>query len=394
MYTLTNSTIKNKTIFLRVDYNLPLKNNIPQDLTKIKSSLKTITHLLKHNNKIILATHLGRPDGKFHDEFSTSHLLKPLQSLVPKHKITHLADCIGLDIKTIIQKSSSKIFLLENLRFYSEEEQDDQTFAQSLASLADIYINDAFAVSHRTNASVHAITKYLPSYAGFQLETEIIQLSKALHPTPPTIWILGGAKLDKIDLIQQSLQKANYILIGGALSFAFLKAKNISVGQSKTDTQSIHIAKSILNSQNAKKIILPLDFITTTKMSPNTKTTIRNYNEIHSTEIALDLGPKTITLFKQYLRKAHTIVWNGPLGYYEWNKFATATKDIGRFISTLTAITIVGGGETSDAMHKFHLHHKLTHVSTGGGASLEFLSGKILPGIQALNENEKYFKPH
>src|SRR3989344_1102240 len=359
MYTLTNSTIENKIIFLRIDYNLPLKNNIPQDLTKIKSSLKTINYLLKHNNKII-----------------------------------HLADCIGLDIKTIIQKSSSKIFLLENLRFYSEEEQDDQTFAQSLASLADIYINDAFAVSHRTNASVHAITKYLPSYAGFQLETEIIQLSKALHPTPPTIWILGGAKLDKIDLIQQSLQKANYILIGGALSFAFLKAKNISVGQSKTDTQSIHIAKSILNSQNAKKIILPLDFITTTKMSPNTKTTIRNYNEIHSTEIALDLGPKTITLFKQYLRKAHTIVWNGPLGYYEWNKFATATKDIGRFISTLTAITIVGGGETSDAMHKFHLHHKLTHVSTGGGASLEFLSGKILPGIQALNENEKYFKPH
>ena len=394
MYTLTNSTIENKIIFLRIDYNLPLKNNIPQDLTKIKSSLKTINYLLKHNNKIILATHLGRPDGKFNDEFSTSHLLKPLQSLVPKHKITHLADCIGLDIKTIIQKSSSKIFLLENLRFYSEEEQDDQTFAQSLASLADIYINDAFAVSHRTNASVHAITKYLPSYAGFQLETEIIQLSKALHPQPPVIWILGGAKLDKIDLIQQSLQKANYILIGGALSFAFLKAKNISVGQSKTDTQSIHIAKSILNSQNAKKIILPLDFITTTKMSPNTKTTIRNYNEIHSTEIALDLGPKTITLFKQYLRKAHTIVWNGPLGYYEWNKFATATKDIGRFISTLTAITIVGGGETSDAMHKFHLHHKLTHVSTGGGASLEFLSGKILPGIQALNENEKYFKPH
>jgi len=393
MYTLTNSTIENKIIFLRIDYNLPLKNNIPQDLTKIKSSLKTINYLLKHNNKIILATHLGRPDGKFNDEFSTSHLLKPLQSLVPKHKITHLADCIGLDIKTIIQKSSSKIFLLENLRFYSEEEQDDQTFAQSLASLADIYINDAFAVSHRTNASVHAITKYLPSYAGFQLETEIIQLSKALHPQPPVIWILGGAKLDKIDLIQQSLQKANYILIGGALSFAFLKAKNISVGQSKTDTQSIQIAKSILNSPHVNKIILPQDFITTTKMSPNTKTSIRNYNEIHSTEIALDLGPKTIALFKHYLRKAHTIVWNGPLGYYEWSKFAQATKDIGRFISTLTAITIVGGGETADAMHKFHLHHKLTHISTGGGASLEFLSGKILPGITALNENQKHFKP-
>ncbi len=394
MKSISQINITNKTIFLRVDYNLPFKNNTPQDLTKIKSSLQTINHLLKHNNKIILATHLGRPAGKFNPEFSTKHLLKPLQSLLPKYKITHLHDCIGSDIKTTIQKSSSKIFLLENLRFYHEEEQNDPLFAQSLASLADIYINDAFAVSHRAHASVHAITKYLPSYAGFQLETEIIQLSKALHPQPPVIWILGGAKLDKIDLIQQALQKADYILIGGALSFAFLKAKNISVGQSKTDTKSVHIAKSILNSPHAKKIILPIDFITTTKMSPNTKTSIRNYNQIQTTEIALDLGPKTIALFKHHLRKAHTIIWNGPLGYYEWNKFAQATKDIGRFISTLTAITIVGGGETAAAMHKFHLHHKLTHVSTGGGASLEFLSGKILPGILALNENKKKFPPN
>jgi len=392
MRTLINTSIENKTIFLRVDYNLPIKNNTIQDLTKIKSSLNTINHLLKHNNKILLATHLGRPEGKFNNQFSTKQLLKPLQSLLPQHKIIHLPDCIGTDIKTTIQKSNANIFLLENLRFYTEEEQNDSTFAQSLASLADIYVNDAFAVSHRAHASVHAITKYLPSYAGFQLETEITQLSKALHPHPPAIWIIGGAKLDKVDLIQQALQKADYILIGGALSFAFLRAKNISVGQSKTDTQSIHSAKSLLNSPHQNKIILPIDFITTTKMSPNSKTSIRNNNEIPATEIALDLGPKTITLFKQYLRKAHTIVWNGPLGYYEWSKFAHATKDIGRFISTLTAITIVGGGETADAMHKFHLQHKLTHISTGGGASLEFLSGKILPGIQALNENEKKFK--
>jgi 3-phosphoglycerate kinase len=392
MHTLTNTTIQNKIIFLRVDYNLPFKNNAPQDLTKIKLSLKTINHLLKHNNKIILATHLGRPEGKFNNEFSTKHLLKPLQSLLANQKIIHLPDCIGNDVKTTIQNSQSKIFLLENLRFYHEEEQDDPTFAQSLASLADIYINDAFAVSHRAHASVHAITEYLPSYAGFQLETEVTELRKALYPQQPSIWIIGGAKLDKIDLINQALQKAEYILIGGALAFAFLRAKNISVGQSKTDTQSIHIAKSLLASKHASKIILPLDFITTTKMSPNAKISNRNYNELPQNEIALDLGPKTISLFKHYLRKAHTIVWNGPLGYYEWNKFAQATKDIGRFIGSLTAHTLVGGGETSDAMHKFHLHHKLTHVSTGGGASLEFLSGKILPGIQALNENEKLFR--
>ncbi len=392
MRPLSQYIISNQTIFLRVDYNVPLKNHIIQDTTKIKSSIKTINYLLKHHNKIILATHLGRPDGKFQKEFSTAQLLPSIQEYFPKEKITFLPDCIGKNIHSTIQKSSSKIFLLENLRFYKEEEQNNTHFAHSLASVSNSYVNDAFAVSHRAHASVHSITQFLPSYAGFQLETEINQLKLALNPKRPCIWIIGGAKLDKINLINQAFKKADYILIGGALSFAFLRAKNIPIGQSKTDTKSITIAKTILKTKYAKKLILPQDFIVTQTMSPAAKSSFVKYNEIQPNQIALDLGPETIKIFKHFLRKAYTIVWNGPLGYYEWAKYATATKEIGRFLGTLTATTIVGGGETADAMHKFHLAYNLTHVSTGGGASLEFLSGKILPGIQALHDNEKKFK--
>ncbi len=385
--------LKDKTILVRVDFNVPIKNNIITNNQKIKSSLKTIKYLLNKNCKIILTTHLGRPDGKIVPNLSTKILIPELRKLLPKEKITHLSDCFGKEIKLAITKAPPKnIFLLENLRFYKEEEHNDKLFAHSLAQLADIYINDAFAVSHRAHASVEAITHYLPSLMGPTLQTEITQLSKALYPKHPSIWIIGGAKLDKIELLNQTLQKADYILIGGALAFAFLKAKNIPVGSSKTDINSINLAKKILKQNISRKIILPIDFAVATSFTPTVKPSIVKYNEIQSNQIGLDLGPETIKLFKHYLKKAHTIVWNGPLGYFEWANFATSTKEIGRFLSKLTATTICGGGETTEAIYKFHLEHDITHVSMGGGASLEFLSGKKLPGITALEQNYKRYK--
>lgn len=405
-FALTNFPLENKTVFLRVDYNVPLEKGKVVDDTKIRSSLPTIRYLLQKNCKIVLATHLGNPAGKVDAKLKVNPLADKLQDLLLKEKkvlgkidggktalIVKSNDCIGKEIKAkIIESQPKTIFMLENLRFYREEEANEVFFAHSLAQLAEVYVNDAFAVSHRKHASVDAITKYLPSLPGILLETEIQQLSLALQPKKPAIWIMGGAKLNKIDLIKQALKKADYLLIGGALAFSFLRAKGINVGLSKIDPESVKIAAKIIKSGAAKKIILPLDFVAAADFSPYAQTKIVKYNRLQNQQIALDLGPGTISLFKQYLRKAHTIVWNGPLGYFEWAKFAHSTKEIGRFLGKLTATAICGGGETAEAVKKFHLEHYFTHVSTGGGAALMFLSGQELPGITALENNYQKFK--
>ncbi|MBU0457666.1 MAG: phosphoglycerate kinase [Nanoarchaeota archaeon] len=393
IFYLRNYQVRNKTVLVRVDYNVPLEKGKVADNHKIKASLPTIKYLLQNNCKIILATHLGRPNGQIVHSLKVDPLVKELNKLLPKVKIIKVDDCIGKEIKENISKAKPRqIILLENLRFYKEEEKDNPFFAHSLADFADLYINDAFAVSHRKHASVHNITKYLPSVAGFLLEREIKQLSKALKPRKPAVWIMGGAKLNKIDLIKQALKRADYILIGGALAFSFLKAKGISVGMSKTDKDSVDVAKKILKKRSARKIILPLDFVTATTFSSNAKTKTVAYNRIENGEIALDMGVKSIDIFKHYLRKAHTIVWNGPLGYFEWAKFAKSTKEIGRLLGKLTATSICGGGETVEAIKKFHLQHNISHLSTGGGAALTFLSGKKLPGVEALEKNYKMFR--
>ena len=393
-FNLKTFPLEKKTVFLRVDYNVPVKNSQIIDNSKIKSSLPTIKFLLEKKCKIVLATHFGRPDGKVVPEFKVDPLVKELQRLLPKERIVKLNDCIGKDIKTeIVIGSYKKIFFLENLRFYKEEEKNNPAFAHSLASLAEVYVNDAFSNSHRKHASMDAITHFLPAIAGFQLEQEIHYLNQALKPTQPAIWILGGAKLDKVKFIQQALKKANKVLIGGALAFPFLRAKGIKVGNSKLDQDSILLAKKLLSKRsNQKKIILPLDFIAAEKLAPLTKSKIVDYNQIQVNQIGLDIGPKTIELFKKYLANAKTVVWNGPLGYYEWAQFAQGTKDIGRFLDQINGIKICGGGETADAINKFHLAHNFTHVSTGGGAALMYLSGEKLPAITALEKNYKKFR--
>ena len=387
-FTLSNFPLANKTVLVRVDYNVPLHKGHVVDSRRILATLPTLRYLLQKNCKIILATHMGRPEGKVVPELSTKILVPILQDLFPRRKIVWLDDCFGEQVrKKIFESSSNDIFLLENLRFYKEEEEDNLFFAHALAQLAQVYVNDAFGVSHRKHASVHAITRYLPSVCGFLLEKEITELSKALHPKRPAVWIMGGAKLNKIGLIKQAFKKADHILVGGALAFSFLKAQGFAIGTSRIDADSVRQARRILKAKISRKIILPKDFVVADAFSSTAKTHIVLANTIKSDQIGLDIGPATIALFEKYVRQAKTIVWNGPLGYYEWVSFATGTKALGKFIGTLDATSIAGGGETTEALEKFHLEHNFTHVSTGGGAALEFLSGEKLPGIAALETN-------
>ncbi|MBI2151266.1 phosphoglycerate kinase [Candidatus Woesearchaeota archaeon] len=392
-FKLNNLPIERKKVFLRVDFNVPIEKGKVLDNTRIKTALPTIRMLLEKSCTIILATHLGRPEGKVVEEWRVAPLVKELQKELPTIKITYVQDCIGTEVRNVVEKSGdSEIVFLENLRFYKEEEENDSAFASMLASLADYYINEAFAVSHRANASVEAITKYLPSLAGLQFEKEVNYLSCALRPQHPAVWILGGAKLDKIDLVKQALDKADYILIGGALAFSFLKSRGYNVGLSKVDAESIRTAAKILNLRKSRKIILPVDFVVAENFTQRTKTRIVEAQNMPTAEMGLDLGPKTIELFKQYLHPAKTIVWNGPLGYFEWAQFAHSTQEIARFIGQVPAVSICGGGETSEAIHKFYLEHNFTHVSTAGGAAIAFLSGRELQGIKALEKSFKRYR--
>ncbi len=397
MFSLTNLPLNNKIILVRVDYNAPFKGNKILDNNKIKCSLTTIKFLLKQDCKIVLMTHLGRPKGKIVPALKLNKISKELKKLLPKQKITKLNDCIGEEIKFKIMKGKPKqIFLLENLRFYSEEEENDYSFAHSLANLADFYINDAFAVSHRKHASVDAITKFIPSAPGFLLETEILNIKRVLNkPLKPSLWVMGGAKLNKVKLLTNGMKKSDHILLGGALAFPFLKSKGFGVGHSLLDVNSTRIAKNVLKNKLSKKIIFPVDFICTDKISTKTKkhkTVIRKFDEIEPHEIALDIGPKTVKIFEHYIKEANTIVWNGPMGYFELTEFRKGTKKIIESITKGNKITICGGGETAEIVKKLRKKNKFTHVSTGGGASLQFLSGEKMPGIESLEKNYNLFK--
>ncbi len=393
-FSLTDFPLENKTVLVRVDYNVPIKNGQVLDDSKIRASLATLRLLRSKRCKIILMTHLGRPQGKVVQELKTSLLVPELKKYFPGNTVMYLPHCLGRYVKEEIQKAKqNKIILLENLRFHKEEEENDPLFAQSLASLADVYVDEAFGVVYRKHASIEAITEYLPALAGLNIEKEIFHLNKALRPAHPVVWILGGAKFDKISLFEPVLRKADHILIGGALAFSFLKALKIPVGMSKYDAKSVKLAKKILkDKKNLKKIILPIDFKVAEKISPLDKGTIVKANEIKSNQIGLDIGPESIKLFDIYLRKTRTIVWNGPLGYIELASFATATKEIARYIGKLTATSIAGGGETAEAINKFSMEHNFTHVSTGGGAALAYLSGRPIVGLEALLKNYKRYK--
>jgi phosphoglycerate kinase len=386
--------LKNKKVFMRADFNVPLdENGMITDDTRIKAALPTINYILGQGAKLVLASHLGRPKGEVKDSLRMDPVAKRLEELLDGKKVIKLNDCIGEEVKEAVSKQTiDEVILLENLRFHPEEKKNDEAFAKELASLADVFVNDAFGTSHRAHASVVGITKYLPALAGFLLEKEIDFLGKATtNPEKPYVSILGGAKVsDKIGVIENLLDKVDDILIGGGMAYTFLKAQNIEVGNSILEADKLDLAASILGMAKEKgvRIILPLDHVIADKFDKEANVKTTEGAAIEAGWMGVDIGPKTVTAFKESLSKAKLIVWNGPVGVFEMEPFAKGTKEIAEYIATLDATTVIGGGDTASAINHLNLADKMTHISTGGGASLEFLEGKELPGIAALTDKK------
>lgn len=389
---LTDLDLKGKTVLLRADFNVPLDDNgnIVDD-TRIYEELPTIRYILKNGAKLIICSHLGRPKGEFNQKYSmfpvAQHLIRYLLN-----KIYFAVDVVGPDA---MQKAKAlkegEVLVLENLRFHKEEEADDLYFAKKLASMADIYIDDAFGTIHRKHASIYRVAKLLPNNAmGFLMGKEITTITKAIqNPERPFVSILGGAKVaDKIGVVTNLAEKSDYILIGGAMAFTFLKAKGYKVGKSIVDDNSLEIAKNILENaeKNGKQIILPIDVSTSETYSPKAKAKIFNIEDIPDNYMGLDIGPKTISLYKNIIKKAKTIIWNGPMGVFEFSNFSSGTVEIAQAIAKNKGLTIVGGGDSVSAVKALKLEDKISHISTGGGATLALLEGGELPGLDALSD--------
>lgn len=390
--TVNEVNFPGKTVLMRADFNVPQDANLNiTDDTRIKATIPTIKYILQNGaKKLILMSHLGRPDGKAVAKYSLKPVAERLSSLIGE-PVKFISDCVGESVKNDVSSAKERVVLLENLRFHAQEEANDASFAKELASLGDIFVNDAFGTAHRAHASTEGVTHYLESAAGFLLDKEIEYLGNAVqNPRKPFMVILGGAKVsDKIGVIENLLPKCDAIIIGGGMAYTFLKAKGLEIGNSKLEKDKLDLAKNILEKAASlkKEILLPVDNVIVDTIDPDAKTEICG-ESIPQGKIAVDIGPKTIELFDKKLNSAKTIVWNGPLGIFEMDAFASGTRKVAEFVSKLGAITIIGGGDTAAAMAKFKLEDKMTHISTGGGASLEYLEGKTLPGVAALTEKK------
>ena len=381
MRTIKDFNFDNKRVLIRVDYNVPIDENgeIVSD-TRIKESLPTIRYIIEHNAKqILLMSHLGKPDGKIVEKLKMDKIAERLEKLLDM-PVLKVDDCIDIKIP------DAKIIMLENLRFHAEEEKNDEHFSERLSKLADIYVNDAFGTMHRAHASTVGITKFLPGCVGFLVEKELKYLTLK-DPERPFVAILGGAKIStKIPVIKELIKKVDYLLLGGAMIFTLYKAKGFEIGKSLYEEEYLTEAKMLLNNE---KIILPDDIVCASAISANAEITIVPEDIIPKDFIGLDIGPDSVKLFEIYIDKAKTIFWNGPLGYFEIDKFGESTRQIAEYLAESEKTVIIGGGDTEDAIKPWK--EKYTHVSTGGGASLEYISGKELPSIKALKENEIEF---
>ena len=392
-FTLNDLDAKGKRVLVRVDFNVPLDKKTGEitDDKRIRETLPTIKFLAERNAKVILCSHLGRPDGKVVDSLRMDKVALRLGQLLNK-KVKKLNDCVGDYVKEEVMKMrDGDTVLLENLRFHPEEEENDDGFSRQLADLAELYVNDAFGTCHRAHASTYGAAQYLKSAAGFLVEKEIKIMGKAMeNPDRPFVAVLGGVKVsDKIKVIESLLTKVDRLLLGGAMIFTFYKAQGKNIGSSKVDEAGIELAKKLMNN---RKIVLPADVVIADKFDANANSKIADANSIPDGWMGLDIGPGTIDEYKRILSAAKTVVWNGPMGVFEFEKFANGTKEITKFLAELKATTIIGGGDSAAAVEKFGYAKKLTHVSTGGGASLEFFEGKKLPGIEALEQSYKKFK--
>ena len=389
---LTDLDVKGKRVLVRVDFNVPLDEarHITDD-TRIRAALPTIEHLLNEGAAVILMSHLGRPKG-VDDALRLDPVATRLSELLGR-PVKKVDDCVGPEVEAAARElGTGEVLLLENLRFYKEETANDPEFARRLASIADVYVNDAFGAAHRAHASTAGVADYLPAAAGLLLARELDVLGGALeNPERPFVAILGGAKVsDKIGVITNLLTKVDALLIGGGMAYTFLKAKGYEVGKSLLDAERIELAKELMAEAEKRGVtlLLPVDVVIADDFSEDASTREVDVDSIPADWEALDIGPKTRQLFAEEVAKAKTIVWNGPMGVFEMAPFAHGTRAVAEALAASKGTTIIGGGDSAAAVQQFGLAERMTHISTGGGASLEFLEGKVLPGVAALAPKE------
>ena len=389
--TVRDIDLKGKKVLVRCDFNVPMdENKNITDNTRIVAALPTIKYLLENECKIILCSHLGRPKGEFKPEFSLKPVAKELSKILGK-EIIMANDVIGEDATSKADNlKQGEIMLLENVRFHREETDNDPEFSRKLASYAEIFVNDAFGTAHRAHASTTGIANYLPAVSGFLIEKELEFLGNAIaNPDRPFVAILGGAKVsDKIGVIDSLLEKVDTLMIGGGMAYTFFKAQGYGVGDSICELDKLDLAKELMEKAKSKgvKLILPVDTKIGKEYKEDTESRTVAWTEIPDGWEGFDIGEKTIEMFKEELKNAKTVVWNGPVGLFEFEQFAVGTNEIAKALSELNCTTIIGGGDSAAAVEKAGLSDKMTHISTGGGASLEFLEGKKLPGIEALED--------
>lgn len=388
---LKDIDLKGKRVLMRVDFNVPLNKELEiTDDNRIKAALDSINYILEQGGKLILMSHLGRPKGQVKPEYSLKPVAKRLGQLLNK-PVKMLGDCIGEEVESAISEMSpGDVILLENLRFHKEEEANDPEFAKKLASLGDVFVNDAFGTCHRAHASTEGVTHYLEAVSGFLVQKEIEYFEKVLkNPQKPFIFVLGGAKVaDKIPVIENMIDKADCIIIGGAMAYTFMKAQGVDVGSSRLEPDMFDVVKKIFEKAKTKgiQILLPIDHVVTDNIEEATNIKTTPGPSIDEGWMGVDIGPATIGLFSSKINEAKTIVWNGPVGIFENDKFAKGSEAIAKAIAASSAVSVIGGGDTAAAVDKFGVADEMSHISTGGGASLEYLEGKVLPGIAALTD--------
>ncbi len=390
--TIEDINVTGKRVLVRVDFNVPLtEDGQVADDKRIVAALPTIKYLLDHKAKVILCSHLGRPKGAPDPKYSLAPVGARLSELLPETKIWFADDTIGESAKTAIDDmEDGEIVLLENVRFYKEETDNDPEFAKKLAALADVYVSDAFGTVHRAHASTAGVASYLPAVAGFLIGKELGVMGKALeNPERPFVAILGGAKVsDKIGVIKNLLSKCDSLIIGGGMAYTFLKAQGYEIGKSLLDADSIDLAKELMAEAKAKgvNLLLPVDTVVADKFEADANKMTVDSDKIPADWEGMDIGEKTVALFSKVIVEAKTVIWNGPMGVFEFPAFAEGTKKIAEACANCKGTTIIGGGDSASAVKKLGYADKMTHISTGGGASLEFLEGKTLPGVAVLND--------
>jgi len=388
--TIRDIDVAGKKVLLRVDFNVPLDINTGaiSDDSRIRASLPTINYLVKHKARLILCSHLGRPKGKVVEELRINPVAEHLSYLTGL-PVSTVPDCVGKEVRNRVKAlKEGDILFLENVRFHPEEETNDPHFSQELARLADIYVNDAFGTAHRAHASTVGVAKYLPAVAGFLMETELKAMGPLLRtPEHPFACVIGGAKVsDKIGLLQNMLKKVDALLVGGGMAATFLKAQGYETGHSPVERDKLELAKELLKEAEewGVSLLLPTDAVVAEEIKDGVPTKIVPIAQIPASAYIMDIGPQTIELFSNELRKCHTIMWNGPMGIYEIPQYAHGTKAIAELLANINSTTIIGGGSSAEIVQEMGLTDKMTHVSTGGGASLRLLEGITLPGVEAL----------